>query len=100
MGREGHHRGFQSCTVVVRRCGSALISASVKRSVTHCLRENKTVWSVWCGDVGSADSEYVRIVRVCGPRDVSSTAMTKLVPCAGRPWLPEVVDASTMLKQP
>jgi len=37
--------------------GSALIWACVNRSVTHCLRENSTVWSLKCGESGLADSE-------------------------------------------
>jgi hypothetical protein len=37
--------------------GSALIWAWVNRSVTHCLRENSTVWSLKCGESGLADWE-------------------------------------------
>ena len=36
----------QLCKVVTFRAGSPAISACVKRSVTHCLREKRRVWSV------------------------------------------------------
>jgi hypothetical protein len=71
------------CTVVVRRYGSALISALVNRSVTHCLREKRAVWSRWWGETGLADSEKVSMVRVRGFCGVSSIAMMKLEPKMG-----------------
>ncbi len=42
---------------VVCSAGSERISASVKRSGTQRLRENSSVWSVWCGEPAFADSE-------------------------------------------
>ncbi len=71
--------GHPRSDVVFNR-GDALISASVNLSVTHPPRANSLVWSAWCGDVGSADREYVTTVRARGPSGVSSTAIRKLEP--------------------
>jgi len=43
--RDGAPR-CQSRRIVTFRAGSLAISAAVKRSVTHCLREKRRVWSV------------------------------------------------------
>ena len=46
-----------SLIVEVRYAGSAVIAASVKGSVIHCLAAKRAVWSAKCGEAGFVDCE-------------------------------------------
>ncbi len=44
------------------------MSLSQNRDVTHFSPENNRVWSLWCGEFGFEDWEYVSSVRATGHR--------------------------------